>query len=373
MTKADLYFNDDDRAYMKMALDLARRGLGRVYPNPAVGCILVKDRRIIGRGWTGAGGRPHAESNALKNAVCDAAGATAYVSLEPCAHYGQTPPCADALIKAKISRVIIATDDPDSRVNGKGAKMLEKAGIKVELGLLQQQAKSLNLGFFQRISMNKPMVTIKIASSSDGKIATIKDEKSWITGPQSRMRGHLYRANHDAIMIGINTAMIDDPMLDCRLPGLEGRSPIRVVIDTHLKLPLESKLCKSAHIIPLWIITCSSNSKIIKAFEMTGVKVYTVKSDLNNQVDLKAALNILSDEGITRLLSEGGSQLNASLIKASLVDKLIWFKSSDFVGDDGVDALNDMAMDQLDQYIKLTTVDEGTTGSDHWQEFEKIN
>jgi len=370
MTKINLYFDDDDRAYMKMALDLARRGLGRVYPNPAVGCILVKDRRIIGRGWTGAGGRPHAETVALENAASDAAGATAYVSLEPCAHHGQTPPCTDAIIKAKLSRVVIATDDPDGRVNGKGIEILKKAGIKVEVGLLREQARSLNSGFFQHITKNKPLVTVKIASSADGKIAAVKGEKNWLTGPLSRMRGHLYRADHDAIMVGIKTATIDDPMLDCRLPGLEDRSPIRVVIDTHLKLPLECKLCKSSHKIPLWVITCSSDIERIKAFEKMAIKVFTVKSDLKQQVDLKAALKTLSDEGITRLLSEGGSQLNASLIKASLVDKLIWFKSTDIVGDDGVDALNDMDMDQ---YINLALIDEGTTGFDHWQEFKKIN
>ncbi len=372
MKTPNAQFNDDDCAYMQTALALARRGLGQVHPNPAVGCVIVKDNHIIGRGWTGVGGRPHAETIALNNAIIDTQGSTAYVTLEPCAHHGQTPPCVEALIKAKISRAVIATGDPDPRVNGNGIAMLEKAGIKVDFGLLQKQADDLNFGFLLKIKENRPLVTVKIASSADGKIAKSKGEKSWITGPVSRMRGHLYRANHDAIMVGIGTAIIDDPMLDCRIEGLEERSPIRVILDSHLRLPLDGKLCKSAQKIPLWIMTSCDDLNKIKSFEQIGARVFCLNKDQNNQLDIDLVMKTLATNAITRLLSEGGSQLNASLIKASLIDHLIWFKSATNIGNDGIDALDNMAINRLDQHLKLTKIDEGTTGPDHWQEFKKI-
>ncbi len=371
MTKADHTFSEEDHAYMKMALNLARRGLGTVAPNPAVGCVIVKDGHVIGRGWTGKGGRPHAETIALKRAI-NAAGSTAYVTLEPCAHHGETPPCAEALVVAGVKKVIIATVDPDPRVKGGGIKILKEAGVEVDLGLMKVEAETINQGFFQRVTENRPLVTVKIASSQDGKIAKNKGEQTWITGPEARRRGHLYRANHDAIMVGIGTALIDDPMLDCRIAGLHDRSPIRIVIDTNLRINAGSKLCETANDIPLWIMTASEDKKKKQRLKEKGVKIFQINVNEFDQLDLGKVMNTIADQGITRLLCEGGAQLNASLIRASLVDRLVWFKSADSIGENGVSALYDIAINDLDHYLKLTLMDEGKTGDDQWQEFKVL-
>ncbi|HPF46416.1 MAG: bifunctional diaminohydroxyphosphoribosylaminopyrimidine deaminase/5-amino-6-(5-phosphoribosylamino)uracil reductase RibD [Alphaproteobacteria bacterium] len=367
MKKAEK-FSEQDKAYMKIALDLSRRGLGTVFPNPSVGCVLVRDGHIIGRGWTGAGGRPHAEKNALKFAG-NAENSTAYVTLEPCSHYGKTPPCAQALINANVAKVIVATSDPDPRVSGKGIRMLKDAGIQVEFGLLQEEADYINQGFFQKIKENRPLITVKIASTKDGKIAKVEGEQYWVTGPLSRKRGHLYRATHDAIMVGIGTVISDDPMLNCRINGLENRSPIRVVLDSQLRINPQSKLCKSAMDIPLWIMTTVSNSEKYTELEKLGAKIFCINKDKIGQVNIDQVMEVLSDEGITRILSEGGAKLNASLIRASLVDRLLWFKSEDSIGETGVDALYDIPIENLGKYLNLSLVDEGETPPDHWQEF----
>ncbi|MCK5275514.1 MAG: bifunctional diaminohydroxyphosphoribosylaminopyrimidine deaminase/5-amino-6-(5-phosphoribosylamino)uracil reductase RibD, partial [Alphaproteobacteria bacterium] len=220
---------------MRAALALAGRGLGRVWPNPAVGCVLVdRDGRVTGRGWTQPGGRPHAETEALARAGGAAKGATAYVTLEPCVHHGQTPPCADALIEAGVARVIAATEDPDPRVKGGGLGRLRDAGIAVEAGLLREEAELLNAGYLMRQREGRPVVTLKLATTLDGRIATHAGESRWITGEAARARGHMMRARHDAIMVGIGTALADNPTLTCRLPGLEDRSPVRIVVDARL-------------------------------------------------------------------------------------------------------------------------------------------
>lgn len=371
MTRTDPQFSEDDCAYMKMALDLSRGGLGRVHPNPSVGCIIVKNNHIIARGVTGDGGRPHAETTALTRTE-DTQGATVYVTLEPCAHHGKTPPCAEALVAAKIERVVIATGDPDPRVSGDGIRILKDAGIKVDFGLMKEEADRINQGFFQRFKEKRPLVTVKIASSFDGKISTKVGEKSWVTGPHSRRRGHLLRANHDAIMVGIGTALIDDPSLSCRIDGLEHYSPIRVVVDTDLRISPDSMLCRSAKKKPLWIMTSSFDEQKYQTLEKMGVRIFCLEKDENDQVDLNQVMSVLVGQGVTRVLSEGGGKLNASLIKASLVDRLIWFKSADSIGENGVDALYDVAVNELHQYLDLALMDEGETPPDHWQEFEVI-
>ena len=369
---SDISFSKDDYAYMKMALELSKRGLGQVAPNPSVGCVIVKNGHIVGRGWTGDGGRPHAETIALSNCE-DANGSTVYVTLEPCSHQGITPPCVNALINEKVSKVIIATGDPDPRVNGKGIQILKDNGIVVEFGLLKEEADRINRGFFNKVKINRPLVSVKIASSEDGKIAKTQGEKTWITGKESRMRGHLYRANHDAIMVGIGTVIADDPMLDCRLPGLEKKSPIRVVFDTNLKISTDSKLCKSAKETKLIVLTCSKQEKKIDKLAELGVKVIQIEHDNAGRVDIHLALESLANEGITRILAEGGAKLNTSLIKASLVDRLLWFRSNDSVGNNGVDALYDIAINDIERYLDLALLDQGKTGSDHWQEFEILD
>ncbi len=371
MKKANPTFTKEDHAYMKVALGLAQRGLGTTAPNPSVGCVFVRGGHVIGRGWTACGGRPHAETIAIANAG-NTSGATAYVTLEPCAHHGKTPPCAEALVKAEVERVVIATGDPDPRVSGGGVKILEEAGIKVELGLCSDEANQINQGFFQKFDKKRPLVTVKIASSADGKIAAEKDTQTWITGPGSRMRGHMYRGNHDAIMVGIGTALVDDPMLDCRTSGLEQRSPVRVLLDTELRIPLDSKLCRTADQIPLWIMTSSFDQDKYAKLEEKGAKIFCVERDERNLVDLNMVMKTLVKQGITRILSEGGGKLNASLIRASLVDRLLWFKSADSIGEKGVDALYGIPINELDQHVEMSLMDSGATGADQWQEF-KVN
>lgn len=372
MTKVNPTFSKSDIAYMKMALRLGERGLGNTAPNPSVGCVLVREGHVIGRGWTAKGGRPHAETIAIKNAE-NAEGATAYVTLEPCAHHGKTPPCAEALVNAGVSRVVIATKDPDPRVNGGGISILERAGIKVDFGLLKEEADFINQGFFQKFGKQRPLVTVKIATSSDGKISSGQDTQTWVTGPEARRRGHLYRANHDAIMIGIGTALIDDPTLDCRIKGLEDRSPVRVLLDTDLRIPVDSKLCLTSPELPLWIMTSSFDAEKYAQLEKNGVKIFCLERDERNLVNLNMVMKTLMKQGITRVLSEGGGKLNASLINASLIDRLIWFKSADSIGDNGVDALYGIPINELDKLLNLSQIDAGDIGDDRWQEFEVKN
>ncbi len=233
----------NDARHMRHALTLSERALGSVSPNPAVGCVIVRDGIVVGRGWTQRGGRPHAEVVALRQAGHAAKGATAYVTLEPCAHIGQTPPCANALIEAGVARVVATVEDPDPRVSGRGFAMLRAAEIAVETDVLRDEAAALNAGFFLRITKKRPLVSLKLAVSADGKIARAPGGDQWITGEEARAFGHLMRARNDAILAGIETVLADDPELTCRVPGLEDRSPLRVVLDSKLRLPMASKLC----------------------------------------------------------------------------------------------------------------------------------
>src|SRR5579872_6272521 len=244
-----------DLAHMRASLGLARRGLGNTWPNPAVGCVLVREGRVVGRGWTQAGGRPHAEAEALARAGRAARGATAYVTLEPCSHHGKTPPCAEALIAAGIARVVAAIEDPDPRVSGRGIARLKEAGITVETGPCADEAVELNAGFLCRVKHGRPLVTLKLATSLDGRIATASGESRWITGAAARERAHLLRATQDAVLVGTGTALADDPQLTCRLPGLEDRSPVRVVIDRNLRLPATLRLFSEARPVPTWLVT----------------------------------------------------------------------------------------------------------------------
>ena len=240
---------------MRAALTLARRGLGLTAPNPAVGCILVNENRAVGRGWTRPGGRPHAETEALGRAGSAAAGATAYVTLEPCSHHGQTPPCADALIEAGIARCVVASEDADARVSGEGLAKLRAAGVEVADGVLAEEAATLNRGHLLSRRDGRPLVTLKLATTLDGRIATAGGESRWITGPEARARGHMLRAEHDAVMVGSETALLDDPELSVRLPGLEDRKPLRVVLDRRLRLPAGHRLVTGAETHPTLVLT----------------------------------------------------------------------------------------------------------------------
>lgn len=339
---ASAAFTPEDHRFMQLALALGRRGQGRTWPNPAVGAVVVKDGVILGRGWTQPGGRPHAEPVALQRAGEAARGATLYVTLEPCSHHGKSPPCADAIIAAGIARVVSAIEDPNSQVGGQGHARLRDAGIQVDVGLCRDEAARAHAGHFLRVHKQRPYVTLKLAVSADGRIAAAGHKPVQITGEAAIARVHLLRAQNDAILIGIGTAMADDPMLTCRLPGMERRSPVRVVLDRALRLSGNSRLVHSARTTPLWLIA-SETAEAAAATKLgaAGAHVFHLAIDDHQPgLDLKAVLHTLSAQGITRLLVEGGAKVASSFLKADLVDDFWLFQGMKSIGSDGVAALD---------------------------------
>ncbi|MFC4270902.1 bifunctional diaminohydroxyphosphoribosylaminopyrimidine deaminase/5-amino-6-(5-phosphoribosylamino)uracil reductase RibD [Sneathiella chungangensis] len=354
-----------DEFHMRSALRLAARGLGRVAPNPAVGCVIVAGGEVVGRGWTQDGGRPHAETMALAMAGSRAKGAIVYVTLEPCAHHGKTPPCAEALVKAGVARVFIALRDPDDRVDGGGIRILQKAGIEVREGLLGNEAAELNGGFLMTRLKGRPLVTLKMATSLDGRIATATGDSRWITGAAARRYSHLLRVQNDAIMIGVGTALTDDPMLTCRISGLERHSPVRIVADSRLRLPLTSKLVKTAREVPLWVLTIPGNDRDRReALADLGAEVIEMPANESGLPDMRAGLEAFADRGITRILVEGGSHLLASLIKDELADRLMWFRAGSIIGGDGVPALQSIGLERLADAPELRLIEERRLGDD---------
>lgn len=359
---------DDDLGYMRNALTLARRGLGQVWPNPAVGCVLVRDGDVIGRGWTQPGGRPHAETEALARAGDRAKGATAYVTLEPCSHHGRTPPCAQALIDAGITRAVIAVGDPDPRIDGGGLRMLSDAGISVDVGLCAEEAAGINAGFFSHVKQNRPFVTLKCASTLDGRIATRSGDSQWITGEAARNAGHQLRATHDAVLVGSQTALQDNPSLTCRLPGMAARSPVRIVLDGREQLPLTHNLVVTANDVPTWMVTVppASGDQAIRrdAYSGAGVEIIVVEADQDGHPDLTQALGQISDRGITRLMVEGGGQVAAAFISARMVDEIVWFRAPCLIGADGLPVLADIGVDQLSGAPRPLLISTRTVGAD---------
>lgn len=358
-----------DERYMALALSLASRGLGNVWPNPAVGCVIVKDDRIVGRGLTAPGGRPHAETQALAQAGSAARGATAYVSLEPCAHHGKTPPCAEALIAAGVSEVVCAVTDNDPRVSGKGLKMLEDAGISVRSGVLSDQARQMNVGFFSRVERGRPMLTLKLASSFDGRIATATGESQWITGPKSRRMVHALRARYDAVMVGAGTARADDPSLTVRGMGIR-HQPVRVVISRRLDLPLTGQLARTAKDIPVWLIHgTDADPSLVSAWRDLGTVLLPVPQ-IGGRLDMEQALRALGTAGLTRVFCEGGGALAASLLQADLVDELVGFTAGCAIGAEGRPALGSLGLERLAEAPRFVLKDVGAIGTDivhHWQ------
>jgi diaminohydroxyphosphoribosylaminopyrimidine deaminase/5-amino-6-(5-phosphoribosylamino)uracil reductase len=346
---------------MAAALGLARRGLGRTWPNPSVGCVILDGSgAVAGRGFTRPGGRPHAETVALSEAGDRARGGTAYVSLEPCAHHGETPPCAEALVKAGIARCVIAVGDPDPRVAGGGFAMLERAGIEVTRDVLSDEAAELNAGFFRRVTAGRPLVTLKLATTLDGRIGTLSGESKWITGPEARAIGHQLRSSHDAILVGSGTVLADDPELTCRLPGLDERSPVPVILDGRLRLPLSARLARPG----TWLVTRAEHGpEMLAPYRQAGMEIIQVDIG-EGGLDLAAALQVLGQRGLTRLLVEGGAGVATALIRGDMADRLAWFQAPLVLGNDGMAAIGGMAVTQLDRAHRFTLLSRQETGGD---------
>lgn len=351
---------DADLHHMRHALRLAERSLGRTAPNPAVGCVIVKDGIVVGRGGTAPGGRPHAETLALSEAGEAALGATAYVTLEPCSHIGKTPPCAEALIAACVARVVVAVGDPDPRVNGAGIARLRAAGIDVVTGVCEDEAAEINAGFFLKVREGRPLVTLKIAQSADGKTITAPGESPWITGEAARAFGHLLRARHDAILVGIGTVLADDPLLDCRLPGLEKRSPVRVVLDSRLRLPESAKLAQSAHRIPTLVYTAAAAGG--EALAALGVEI--VRQPSMQRPEIAAVLADLAGRGITRLLVEGGATVHAAFLSAGLADRLEVFTAPKTLGSAGRGIVDGLAAAVSGEAPRFNVISRRSLGPD---------
>jgi diaminohydroxyphosphoribosylaminopyrimidine deaminase / 5-amino-6-(5-phosphoribosylamino)uracil reductase len=339
-----------DRRFMQLALTLGRRGLGRTWPNPAVGAVVVKDGIIVGRGWTQPGGRPHAEPVALKEAGEAARGATLYVTLEPCSHFGKSPPCTDAVIASGIARVVAAIEDPNPEVAGQGFAKLRAAGIAVDIGLERREAAYAHAGHFRRIRDHRPHVILKLAVSADDKIGAAGRKPVAITGEAARRRVHLLRAQCDAILVGIGTVLADDPELTCRLPGMEARSPVRVVLDRALRIPGDSRLVHSAREMPLWVMASElAEAPAAAKLGAAGATVIRMPPAAASGLDLHAVLHARAGKGITRLMAEGGSRVAASFVTADLVDEAWLLRASQAIGADGINALDALPLTQITQ------------------------
>jgi diaminohydroxyphosphoribosylaminopyrimidine deaminase/5-amino-6-(5-phosphoribosylamino)uracil reductase len=330
-----------DQRFMQLALALGRRGLGRTWPNPAVGAVVVKDGVIVGRGWTQPGGRPHAEPVALAQAGEAARGATLYVTLEPCSHVGKSPPCTDAVMAAGIARVVSSIEDPNPEVAGQGHAKLRNAGIAVDIGLGAAEAAHDHAGHFRRIRERRPHVILKLAVSADDKIAAAGHQPVAISGEAAKARMHLLRAQCDAILVGIGTVLSDDPLLTCRLPGMQARSPVRVVLDRSLRIPATSRLVHSARSTPLWVMTSSlAEAPAAARLGSAGAQVIRLASTPQAGLDLAEMLRALAERGITRLLVEGGARVASSFVAAGLADEFWLLRGREAIGADGIAALD---------------------------------
>lgn len=362
---------ESDPAHMGAALALGRRGLGTTWPNPSVGCVIVRDGRVVGRGWTSAGGRPHAEVNALAMAGGLARGATAYVTLEPCCHWGRSPPCTDALIAAGIAQVVVGTGDPDPRVNGQGIARLRDAGIGVETSVLEAEARDLLAGFASRVTIGRPMVTLKLASTLDGRIATRTGQSQWITGTPARRLTHALRGRHDAVMVGVGTVLADNPELTCRIDGFRPTPVVRVIADSHLRTPLTMRLVTTAAETPSWFLVCEGTDPARRAaFASAGVRLIDVPG-ASAGVDLTAAMAALGTAGLTRVLVEGGGQIAAALLRSDLVDRIAWFHAPSIMGGDGWPAVQAFGVETLDHMPRFRRHCELVIGDDMLTEYAR--
>lgn len=357
----------EDHHYMGLALELAGAMKGQTSPNPMVGCVIVKDGRVVGLGSHLQAGGPHAEIHALAMAEDEAKGATAYVTLEPCSHFGRTPPCADALIRNGIKRVVVASLDPNPLVAGRGIARLKEAGIEVVTGILAEKSARINEVFNTFITKQRPFVTVKTASTLDGKVATETGSSRWVTGEQARLDVHRMRHHHDAILVGVNTVITDNPQLTTRLPEGEGKNPIRIIMDTTLRIPLHSRVITDGE-APTWIITTDrADGEKKKALEEKGIRVFSTGP--GPKVHVNTMLNLLGKEMVSSLLVEGGSQINSAFLHARAIDKVISYVAPKLVagqdaptpfGGTGIEEMGnavpvkDIQVEMLGQDIKIT-------------------
>ncbi|PPR77754.1 MAG: Riboflavin biosynthesis protein RibD [Alphaproteobacteria bacterium MarineAlpha2_Bin1] len=343
---------------MQHAINISTRGIGLTCPNPSVGCVVVNKNTIVGRGVTAKGGRPHAETLALKMAGDKARGSSVYVTLEPCNHIGETDPCCEALISAGVRKVIVATLDPDKRVSGKGVTKLKNSGIEVINGVLEKEAIEVNEGYFKNKYQNQPLTTLKIAISIDSKVATKTGESKWITSKGARDHSHMLRARSDALIISSSTAINDNPSLTCRLPGMIDYSPIRVILDAFRKVPNNLEIFKNAKSIPVWVFTSVPESEKINQESIAlGVKIINVNKDrFGYGVNLKQVFAFLSSQGIMRVMVESGGNLSSALINEKLIDRLVIYRAPSVIGGDGMSAIESINVKSLSDSLQLELI-----------------
>jgi diaminohydroxyphosphoribosylaminopyrimidine deaminase/5-amino-6-(5-phosphoribosylamino)uracil reductase len=360
----------DDARYMALAFTLGRRGLGNTWPNPAVGAVIVKDNVIVGRGWTQVDGRPHAEVEALRHAKKAAQGATMYVTLEPCSHQGKTPPCADAIVKAGIARVVSALEDPNPEVAGQGHERLRAKGITVEIGLGADEARRVHAGHIMRVTNGRPYVLLKLAVSADGKAGLVGRKPVTITGEEARVRVFQMRAASDAIMVGVGTVLSDNPQLTCRLPGMFERSPVRVVLDATLKLPLATSVVATVRETPTWVFTSNKSSAIAQEIlQQKGCKVFRV-GDVDGRLDLDEVLKVLAEQGITRLMVEGGPKVAGFIAAAGLADEVVVLHGEKNIGASGIEPLEGMPLNGFTGQLHARVSEK--LGADTLEIFERV-
>ncbi len=352
-------FGADDFEFMARALRIAERGLYTTTPNPRVGCVLVNDGRVVGEGWHERAGEAHAEVMALKTAGAAAAGATAYVSLEPCSHHGRTPPCADALIASRVGRVVAAMQDPNPQIAGRGLQMLRDAGIRAEAGLMEEQARELNIGFVSRMTRARPWTRVKIAASLDGRTALKNGVSQWVTGPDARRDGHHWRARSCAVMTGIGTLKDDDPRLTVR-DVQTSRQPLRIVVDSRLRITPQAKILDGG---PVLIATATHDSARARALQDKGAEV-VVLPNVEGKVDLLRLAEHFADLGLNEVLVEAGMNLNSALLRAGVVDELLLYLAPHMLGDAGRGMLDLGELTQMNQRLDLDIRDTRSFGRD---------
>lgn len=348
-----------DKKFINIAINLAKKNLGLTAPNPVVGCVIVKNGEIISSGVTAVGGQPHGESVAIDK-ITDKTrleGATIYVSLEPCSHFGKTSPCVDLIISHKIKKVVIATIDTCKKVDGQGIAKLREAGVEVVCGILEKEAREINKAFFKKEETGLPYVTLKLATSLDGKIATKNLQSKWISGERARKFAHYLRAQNDAIMVGSNTVKKDNPALDCRLVGLENYSPKKIIVANIIDFDLNLKLFQNDTIASTIILTGESSAKKyhqnIEALKNLGVEfVFCAENKNSPSINLEFALRKIADSGVNSILLEGGKNLATQFLQQNLVDELVWIQNKKIIGEDGISAIGEMGFLTIDEALQ---------------------